>query len=211
MILVRQLSFPRPLLLLFAVACGQRSRVPDSAPVTADGPVVLHNGPNTISLLGDSTPGLIFVSWRGNNNAHGYSVVEFSIRNQSDLGDSSIWQNVPFFGGQYDGETGREIFRTSEGADCTLGDLRVIRHANAPVEVVVASRELGQSFADTAAVRFDLYKLVRNREGILGWPPTYFQFVRSVPARHGYCDVNKAFNDELRLGAAGLGHGEGGR
>jgi hypothetical protein len=199
---------------LIALSCRQRTPNADSvrAPAPVNGPVTLRNGPNNIALLGDSTPGLAFVSWRGNYNAHGFSVVTFSIRNPSDLSDfSSIWQNVPFFGGPYDGDTGREIFRTSEGADCTLGDLRVIQHVNAPVEVVVASRQPGASFADTAAVRFDYYKVVHNREGSVGWPPTHFQFVRSVPARHGYCDVNQAFNNELHLGTAGLGRAEGGR
>ena len=201
--------------VLIALSCRQGAPASDisRAPVTAaDGPVVLRNGQNSIALLGDTTPGQVSVSWRGNYNAHGFSVVIFSILNPSDLGDSvSIWQDVPFFGGPHDGDSGREIFRTSEGADCTLGDLRVIRHARAPVEVVIASRSLGQSFADTAAVRFDYYRVAHNRDGAAGWPPTYFEFVRSVPARRAYCDVNQAFNDELHLGLAGLGRGEGGR
>lgn len=37
-------------------------------------------------------------------------------------------------------------------ADCTLGDLRVLHHQHAPIEVVLTSRELGASFADSAAV-----------------------------------------------------------
>jgi len=53
--------------------------------------------------------------------------------------------------------------------------------------------------------------VAHNRDGGFGRPPAYFDFVRSVPARHGYCNVNQAFSDALRLGTAGLGHGEGGR
>src|SRR4051812_31380643 len=100
-------------MLVATLSCGPRLPRPESLEVSApaDGAVLLRNGPNTIALLGDSTPGLVFVSWRGNYNAHGYSVVTFSIRGHSDLDDSaSIWQNVPFFGGPNDGETGRELF-----------------------------------------------------------------------------------------------------
>lgn len=208
---------PRIAALLATLAasesCARASLTPSrgsEAPLT-EGPVALHNGMNTIALLGHSTPGEVVVSWRGNYNGHGFSVVEFAIRGPSDLGDRALWQDVPFFGGPFDGDSGREVYHTSEGADCTLGDIRVIRHSRQPVDVVIASRELGASFADPATVRFDYYRLVRNAGGVVGWPPTYFQFVRSVPAATPYCDVNTGFDRELHLGAEGIGHAEGGR
>ena len=200
--------------LLFAAACarGTAAEEQPSAIAIVDGPVVLHNGLNDVDLLGDRTPGRVLVTWRGNYNGHGYSVVTFTVRTVSDLGDSgTIWQTIPFFGGPRDGETGREIYRTSEGADCTLGDIRVVRHPGRPVDVIIASRALGASFADTASVHFDYYRVARNADAVVGWPPIYLQYVRTVPAHASYCDVNTAFDRELHLGHDGLGHGEGAR
>jgi len=209
----RRFSVAAILAAVATASCARSTATPTPAAqaVVADGAVVLHNGMNDVALLGDGTPGEVLVTWRGNYNAHGFSVATFAIRAGSDLDNNPIWQTLPFYGGPHDGETGREIYRTAEGADCTLSDLRVVPHAGRPVEVVIASRPLGTSFADAAEVRFDYYRVVHNRDGVVGWPPTYFQFERTERARATYCDVNEAFNRELHLGTTGLGHAEGGR
>jgi hypothetical protein len=173
--------------------------------------IPLTNGTNAIDLLGDGTKAQTVVAWRGNYNGHGSSTAAFYLFAKSDRTDANEWQIVPFFGGPYDGDKGREIFETSEGADCILGDLRVIRHEHAPAEIVIASRELGKSFADPAAVKFLYYRLARNSDKAAGWPPYYFQYTKTVPARRPYCDVNEAFSRELHLGASGLGQAPGGR
>lgn len=174
--------------------------------------VVLANGDNRVDLLGNATKSNVFVAWRSNNNAHGSSSVAFYLRAPSDVGDDrDLWQVVPFFGGAHDRQTGSELYLTVEGADCTLGDIRLIAHEHSPVEVVTATRELDKSFADPAAVRFDYYALVKNVDGTPGWPTYYFKYVRTVAAKRDYCDVNLAFDRELGLGERGLGHGEGGR
>jgi hypothetical protein len=62
-------------------------------------------------------------------------------------GDSAEWQLVPFFGGRTD----LDMFRTREGADCTLSDLRLVRaRRDTPVAVIVATSEVGRSFAGRA-------------------------------------------------------------
>src|SRR3954452_18385995 len=102
-------------------------------------PLNLVNGPNPVDLFGDGSKGEIFVAWRGNYNAHGFSSVAFNVLARSDLGDATnVWQLVPFFGGPRDPSGGRETYGTTEGADCTLGDLRVVPHARAAAEVVIA-------------------------------------------------------------------------
>ena len=106
------------------LACREAHQSPDTTkPGPApDGPVVLRNGPNAVDLLGDGTPAQVFVAWRGNFNAHGFSTVAIYLRAKSDLGDSiPDWQIVPRFGGPDVNESGRESITTSEGADCTLG------------------------------------------------------------------------------------------
>jgi hypothetical protein len=173
--------------------------------------VPLANGTNAIDLLGDGTKAQVVVAWRGNYNGHGSSTAAFYLFAKSDRSDAKEWQIVPFFGGPDDGDKGSETFQTGEGADCILGDLRVIRHQHAPVEIVIASRELGESFADPAAVKFLYYRLARNTGEVPGWPPYYFQYSKTVPARRPYCDVNEAFSRELNLGTHGLGQAEGGR
>jgi hypothetical protein len=196
--------------LTFALGCHPYGHVSNAlaGTVVTEGPVELHNGPNAVDILGDGTPGEVFVAWRGNFNAHGHSTVAFYVRTVSDLDDSiPDWQIVPAFGPQY-GESGRELLGTTEGADCTLGDLRVIQHRGAPVDLIVARRDLGASYADPAATHFDYYRLARNVEGAVGRPPYYFSFVRTVDARRQYCDVNVAFDQELHLGRHGIGHGE---
>ena len=199
-------------LLVLPAACNRTSPARDTAASTSSSAVRLTNGANAVDLLGGGSKGEIFVAWRGNYNAHGFSTVAFYVRAASDRGDSTtVWQLVPFFGGSHDADSGRDVLRTFEGADCTLGDLRVVSHGRAAVEVILATREMGESFADSAAVRFEYYGIKRNTEGLAGWPPVYFEQLRTVPAKRAYCDVNEAFARELGLGTEGLGHGEGGR
>jgi len=201
---------PEIIALALALACQPHGHTSNASagPAMIDRPVELRNGPNAVDLLGDGTPAEVFIAWRGNYNAHGHSAAAFYVRTASDLDDSvRDWQIVPAFGPQ-DGESGRELLGTTEGADCTLGDLRVIQHRGAPVDLIVARRDLGRSYADSAATHFDYYKLTRNVEGAVGWPPYYFRFVRTVDARRQYCDVNVAFDQELHLGRHGIGHGE---
>ena len=195
--------------LALLAACSRTSPASDAA-VSASSPAVrLTNGANAVDLLGGGSNGEIFVAWRGNYNAHGFSTVAFYVRAASDRGDSTaIWHLVPFFGGPHDTDAGRDVLRTSEGADCTLGDLRVVPHGRAAVEVILATRELGESFADSAAVRFEYYGIKRNTADVAGWPPVYFEHLRTVRAKRAYCDVNDAFARELGLGTEGLGHRE---
>ena len=189
----------RPAVPHVAAGGGDSSR----APVTV---LPIHNGTNRVDLLGTGKQGEIIVSRRDNGNVHGFSVVLFQVlapsRSYSN-GRNLLWQVIPFFGGPNDPEAGEELFATFEGADCTLRDLRVVRTAKRhPVEVVTATRDFGNSFADSAAVRFDFYEL---RDGKEGFGPTYlFRHARTVHAKGRYCDVDDAFDRELGLGTAGV-------
>jgi hypothetical protein len=188
------------------LACAPNARPPEGTGVNSshEGPLVLRNGDNAVDLLGDGTPAQVFVAWRSNFNAHGYSTVAIYLRGKTDFDDSATsWLIVPRFGGPYDGDAGKEIFTTSEGADCTLGDVRIVQHAGSPADLIIARRELGKSFADSAATYFDYYKLAKNSDEVPGWPMYYFKFDRTVNARHEFCDVDLAFDQELHLGRRG--------
>jgi hypothetical protein len=136
--------------------------------------------------------------------------VAIYVRARSDLDASRPdWQIVPRFAGPGVEESGgEELLGTTEGADCTLRDLRIVEHRGASAELIVARRELGKSYADSAATHFDYYRLTRNTEERIGRPPYYFDFARTVEARRQYCDVNVAFEQELHLGRQRIGHGE---
>jgi hypothetical protein len=201
----------RLIALATVFGCRAHSRAADTAstPGNRAGPVVLRNGPNAIDLLGDGTPSQVFVAWHGNYNAHGHSTVAVYVRALSDLSDSiPDWQIVPRFGGPGVDESGEELLGTTEGADCTLRDLRIVQRRGAPAELIVARRDLGRSYADSAPTHFDYYTLTRNVDKTVGSPPYSFTFVRTVDAHHLYCDVNLAFEEELHLGRHGIGHGE---
>jgi hypothetical protein len=169
--------------------------------------IQLYNGLNAIDLLGDGHRGQVVVSRRENANAHGYSTALFQVRalaNPSDTTSAVEWQVIPFFGPDHPPE-GSELFRTREGADCVLSDLRVYRRGRGrPVEIVIAHRTFGSSDADSAAVRFELYALRTNDDGTAGAPTYYFQHVRTIRAKRRYCDVDEAFALELAMGREGL-------
>ena len=195
-------------LLLTALCLGGAGHASHAAGATARAVVPLMNGPNNIDLLGDRTRSVVFVSSRGNGNAHGFSAAAFYVRQATHRsGAASEWYLAPFFSGPDDAPGGRNAFLTIEGADCTLGDLRLLLAAGKPAEVVIATREFGDSYASPAQVRFDYYRLVRNAftdETGIGRPEFYFDHVRTVRAKRPYCDVNVALDRELGLGTRGL-------
>jgi hypothetical protein len=203
-----------PILVAGSGCFAARPRRSGGASVTPDSVIVLRNGRNAIDLLGDGSRGDVLVAWRGNYNGHGHSTAMFSVLAKGDLSGEPMWLLVPFFGGAASDGTARDVFdvfTTWQGADCTLEDLRVIGRRGAPVELIIAHRPLGASFADTAQVQFDWYTLRRNTAELPGWPTYYFERTRSSVAKREYCDVNEAFRRDLGLGPVGLGYGEGGR
>jgi hypothetical protein len=197
-----------PLALLLALALpASLDGAPPAPPPTDNAALAsatvmpLRNGANTVDLLGNGARASVFVARRKNFNAHGYSAVTFYIHGRAGAGNAPEWQLVPFFRDTPE----MDIVRTDETPGCTLGDLRLVRvRRHAPAAVIVAVREPGASPAEAAPVRFDVYHLQENTKREPGWPRYYFQFERSVAASKPYCDVNDAFQDELKLGGPGV-------
>jgi len=193
---------------MFLLACAPGTRPGTTEAATSNRAVALNNGPNRVDLLGDGTKSEVFVSWRGNFNAHGFHTAEFYVFARSDVPDAGdVWQIVPFMGGPHDADSGRELYATYQGADCALADIRLLHREHAAAQVILATRDFGQSFSDSALVRFDYYELTSNADGF-GRPPFYFHYFKTVHAARLYCDVNEAFAHELGLGTRGLAHGE---
>jgi len=156
--------------------------------------VPLNFGPNKVDMNGDGVNDVIFLGRRENFNAHGFTTFTFYIDTDN------TWYIVPF-DNKKDAEE-KEYLSTSEGADGFLQDIRVLvpdSSSNAPTTIVVGVRDFGESFADAAPVKFIIYQLTRNDEGIPGWPPFYFQETQTIHGRKKYNDINQAFLSELGL------------
>lgn len=152
-------------------------------------PLQLSNGENRLDFTGDGKPDLVMIAHRANFNAHGFDVVTFYTQD-ADPVEGGSWTIVPLFVGTDESQH----VTVGGGADCLLHDFRLFQGM-----LIVADREVGDSFADPAKVTFTYYELRRNSGGEIGWPLYRFEKVRSQPAAKPYCDVEDAFKNELNI------------
>jgi hypothetical protein len=90
---------------------------------------------------------------------------------------------------------------TSGGADCVLHDFRLlVSNQHEPSLLVLADREMGETFTDEERVTFRTYKLEQNFQATPGLPAYYFDLTDRRVAKRKYCDVESAFQNELGLG-----------
>lgn len=163
-------------------------------------PVLINNGPNTLHLAGHDV--LAFRAWRENYNAHGFDLVTLYMKGDGASADGA-WNLLPVFGSAGDALKERYELTVSGGADCVLNDFRLLRSPDGKsAELIVAHRDMGESFADPAAVHFDYYTLAKNEDGTVGYPAFYFTFQKRSAAKASYCDVNEAFDKELHFGTS---------
>ncbi len=162
--------------------------------------VPLANGMNWVDLDGDGRDDVVFVAWRENYNAHGYTAATFYWRKDSDSLPGPTWQVMPFTDSR--GLEIRDALYTSQGADCILSDfrmVRVLRPGHGAAVVVVGTREMGESYVDSQTVPFTAYEVARNTEGLAGEPTVYFRESGATASRGKYCDVGEAFVTELSI------------
>lgn len=164
-------------------------------------PVLIDNGINQLTLLGE--PAMAVRAWRENYNAHGFDVVSFYARDKA-TGEKAFWNLVPVFGQLAKGDLAERLEITiSGGADCVLHDFRLLRSDDDKrVVLVIAQRDMGDSFADPAPVHFTWYDLARNEDEAPGDPWLAFHQTRVTQASKAYCDVEDAFDKELHLGTS---------
>lgn len=188
--------------LLLAATLGCAAQPPSNArPV-----IPLANGLNTLSLTAAPLPAQAFLAHRDNGNAHGFDVLTLYILAPSSEGVTPEWQLVPAFDardGQRRHTPGGEhlTLTTFDGADCRLRDVRLLAAtATADAVLIVADRDLGDSFASPAPVTFRYFTLRHNVDDGPGWPVYYFAFDHERRAMQPYCDVGEAFRAELGVG-----------
>jgi hypothetical protein len=145
------------------------------------------NGITQLDLLGDGTPSMMVVGKRENFNAHSFDVISLYVRVDHQL------EIVPFF----DAGKEQDQLTSSGGADCLLHDFRFFRRKpRAPLELVVADRDYGDSFVDVRPVTFRRYALIRNVDSEPGAPTWSFQLRATRVSEKSYCDVGDAFEKE---------------
>ncbi|WP_162600739.1 hypothetical protein [Paraburkholderia sp. C35] len=158
----------------------------------------ITNGINRLRLHGSEA--MIVRASRENFNAHGFDVVSIFVRN--DIGPGSgTWSIVPMFHSDAGVDHEDLHLLVGGGADCQLHDFRLLTSSNAnSAQLILADREPGTSYADAANVHFNYYVLSENSAESPGHPMLYFNWYKSQSARAQYCDVNRAFDQELHLG-----------
>jgi len=166
--------------LLFSIG-GGAARAGDT------GAIALHYGSNTIDFGAGDKPGTAVLAHRENFNAHGFDVLTVYLAD---------WQLISVF----DSDKEALLLTAGGGADCMLHDFRLVRDRDGAVRLVVAERDFGDGYADTAPVRFKFYALRRNTAGDVGYPTAYFQLTGRSVAKKSYCDVGEAFMEDLHIG-----------
>jgi hypothetical protein len=181
-------------LLIAAVLALQLAAASAGEPAAALRVTPLVNGLNTLSLTSAPLPAQAMLAHRENFNAHGFDVLTLYVQAPAVEGEAPQWQLVPVF----DAKGEHLTLSASGGADCLLHDFRLLRpSATQDATLILADRELGESFATAAAVQFRFFKLKQNADGTVGRPVYYFEFDHARQAGKAYCDVGEALQAEL--------------
>jgi hypothetical protein len=199
---------PYVTLMLIAGNAMSQSDSQPSAPVVDFGTykvVRLVYGVNAVGFGPAGTQGTVLLGWRENFNAHGFGVGTFYLKSpegaipagfQHDgvLELVTVWDDVK-------GSKEALSVTTSGGADCVLHDFRLlVSNQHKPSLLVLADREMGETFTDEERVTFRTFTLKQNVEAMPGPPTYYFDLTDQRVATRKYCDVEKAFRNELGLG-----------
>ena len=169
-------------------------------------PALLTNGLNYLDFTGDKVNDLVVVGHRENFNAHSFEVISLYTHAAVIEGTPAIWQIVPIF--KRDGKEVLQII-VSGGADCALRDFRLLPKSRT---LIIAERDLGDSFGESHTVTFTRFKLVdtmvENESGEPGRPAFSFEEESTIRTEHKYCDVGDAFRTELGIPHAWPGTGD---
>ncbi|HEY8027674.1 MAG TPA: hypothetical protein VIF60_24250 [Burkholderiaceae bacterium] len=182
--------------LLFVALLGSASASADEQSTSRV--VKIANGITQVDFTGEGVADMVVSGHRESYNAHSFDVVSFYVPDRHDTSASAPWDVVPVMtkGGE------KWQVTVSGGADCVLHDFRLLAaRGKEPATLIMADRDFGNSFADTAKVTFTFYSLVHNLDGIPGYPPYSFEQAGTVVAKRPYCDVEQAFDGELGIGA----------
>lgn len=150
-------------------------------------------GLSHVPLTHDGVRALLVRARLDNVNAHGFDVLSiYALVNGSAKRSPFLLVSV------WDQDKERLELTAGGGADCLLHGFRLLGGPGRDLQLVLAQRDFGRSYADEGDVTFTRYVLKHNTSEP-GRPDYYFQSDRSFKAKHKYCDVNEAFSRELGL------------
>ena len=131
----------------------------------------IDDGITRIDLNGDTKEDIIISSYVDISSPHNFKSYIFFILEHS--GEREVWQRIVW--------EKKDIlqmnFNILEGADCILRDFRLIQFSRRiqPIELVMAEREFGQSYADEMPVKFTYFRLFKNKDHFPG--EAYWKYV----------------------------------
>jgi hypothetical protein len=160
------------------------------------GAVPLAYGVNGIDLGRGTSAGMAVLAHRDNFNAHGFDVLTIYVRPEPVDSRLQEWQIVTVF------ENDKESLSLAAdgGADCMVRDFRLLRERGQnQLTLIVAERDMGNSYVDSMPVRFKYYEFRKNSDGNIGRPLYYFALTRTQTSHKPYCDVEQAFVEDLGI------------
>jgi carbapenem resistance CarG-like protein len=168
----------------------------DAADLSGYSVVPISYGVTNTDWTSDGVNDVIVLGRRENFNAHGFDVATLYVVGAPHQGAKPILNLVPVLG------QAKERFEllVSGGADCVLHDFRLLQGKKPnDVLLILADRELGESYAADADVTFETYALKVNEESVAGAPLYGFEKLSSSKAKKRVCDVEEAFKAEFGL------------
>lgn len=151
-------------------------------------------GLSRVPLTHDGVRALLVRARRDNFKAHGFDVLTIYALSSPPTQKASPFLVVSV----WDKDKEHLEVTAGGGAHCLLHDFRLVGGPGQDLQLVIAQRDFGRSYADQGQVTFTRYELRHNtREP--GRPAYYFESGQSFKARRKYCDVDQAFRQELGL------------
>jgi hypothetical protein len=174
---------------LLVAATGQATPVPHATHIA------VPYGLTRVPLTQDGVRALLVRARRDDVDHHGFDVLSIYALLPGN-GDGAPFLLVSV----WDKDKERLEVTSGGGAGCTLHGFRLLGGAGQDLQLLLAQRDFGRSYADEAEVTFTRYALKRGTSrSSPGHPAYYFESGESFKARNRYCDIDRAFGQELGL------------
>jgi len=158
--------------------------------------ITLHTGVNRVPhFASDGREALVVVGWRGNGNAHGYSVFTVLMQNGE---QPHGWNIVAMDHKDRFDDTVSAAPHTGEDIISSVRFLRGYFKQHRQVLVVIATRNWKDSIPESANTTIDVFALVRS-QGDIGETADYFSRVLTTQSQPKYCNADMALKQEAGL------------
>ncbi|HMI19010.1 MAG TPA: hypothetical protein VK533_05650 [Sphingomonas sp.] len=158
--------------------------------------IALHTGVNRVpDFASDGREALVVVGWRGNGNAHGYSLFTILMQNGEQPRD---WNIVGVDHKARFEDTVSDDPHTGEDIVSSVRFVRAYFKQRRQSLIVVATRHWKDSIPEPANTTIDVYALARS-QGDIGETADFFSRVLTTQSRLKYCNADMALKQEAGL------------